>query len=143
MPAPMKIVLAILTCPPSLWQCRPWRAPDYSSGRGGFDILEQRIDRGRPAGGVGACPAIGTETAPPPPLCFFSQAADRASGQRRAGALGDRVAGAENPRRPGIVAFERRGGGERDQGVHEREFVVQLAAAGEALAHEPDRRVWV
>ena len=44
---------------------------------------------------------------------------------------------------PSVVALERRRGGERDQRVHERELVMQLANVGEGFAHQRNRRVGV
>jgi hypothetical protein len=51
-------------------------------------------------------------------------------------AVGDFVPSAENPRRPCVVTLERRRGRERDQRVHERKLVVQLANVGEGFAHQ-------
>ena len=48
----------------------------------------------------------------------------------------------QNPGCPRIVALQYRRGGERDQCGEEREFVLEVADACEALTNETDRLVW-
>ena len=54
-------------------------------------------------------------------------------------AFGDGVPGAQNPRRPRIVALEDRRGGKRNERVYECEFVMELPDACEAFRDQRDR----
>ena len=71
-------------------------------------------------------PARGGRAPPVPPV---ADGVHQLVDDRRTRALRDGVPSAQDPRRPRVVALERRGGGERDQRVHERELVVELPDA--------------
>ena len=58
-------------------------------------------------------------------------------------AFGDRISSAQNPRRPRVVAFECRCGGERTQSVDERELVMEASDPREAFARQCDRAIRV
>ncbi len=57
---------------------------------------------------------------------LFLEVVHRLLDNRGTGAFGDGVPGAQDSRRPRVVAFEHRRRGERDQRVDERELVVEL-----------------
>ena len=62
-------------------------------------------------------------------------------GNRGTRTFGDCIAGAQNPRRPYVVALEHGGGGERYQRVHEGELVLERLDVSEAFPHECDRLI--
>ena len=73
----------------------------------------------------------------------FSEVVHRLVDNRDPCAFGDGVPGAEDPRRPRVVAFEYRRGGERNQRVDECELVMELANMCEAFTHHGDRGIGV
>ena len=72
-------------------------------------------------------PPIRAEACTHLPFRLFSEVVHRFVDDRGTGAFGDGVPSAQDPRRPRVVALEYRRGGERDQRVHERELVMELA----------------
>ena len=76
---------------------------------------------------IGPGPPIRAEACTHLSFRLLSKVVHRFVDDRGAGAFGDGVPSAQDPRRPGVVALEHRRGGERDQRVDERELVVELA----------------
>ena len=99
------------------------------------EILQQRINRPLTSGCIGAPPLVRSEACPCVPLDLRFELLDRLDDEGGAGALGHDVAGAEDPGGPEVVSLQRRGRGERNGRVDERELVVKVADRREALTH--------
>ena len=98
----------------------------------------------RPApGGVRNRPTIRAKACTNLPFRLHLEVVHQFEDHGRACALADGVHGAQDPRRPRVVAFEHGGGDKGDQRVGERVLVLEIPDAGEALTHQRDRLIGV
>ena len=107
-----------------------------------IDVLQQRIERGRRP----ACTTRPSHRSKPRTNVSFRlrlEVVHQFENHRGTRALADGIPGAEDRRRPRVVAVEHRCGNERDQRVRKRVPVLEVPDAGEALTEStrsPHRR---
>src|SRR4029453_16240902 len=86
--------------------------------QGGVDVLDHRVDGGDAPCRISPAPAIRPKAGAGLAFRLFPQILYRSVDHRDTGAFGDGMPGAENPRRPGVVAFEYGRRSQRDQRLY-------------------------
>jgi hypothetical protein len=106
--------------------------------RSAIDVLDECIDRGIAAEGIGLCPTLRIEARARLRFGLFRQLA-YVTDQGGTGALRYDIMNTDDPRDPYVISRECDGGRKNRHRAHESELVMELTDVRETLTHERNR----